>query len=135
MTGTTLPYTGVGQHIDSLLLPYSPLQLLRPTMATEQEVLTNEAIPRTTATLTIRIVKSFEFRTERHLILHSVNCEATTVGQLKELARQSEFLFSNKSTDCRLTPGQAIQTQSGWKPYRNVTLGMSQTPSKPFARS
>lgn len=64
----------------------------------------NEAVPRTRATLTIRIVKSFEFRTEKHLILHNVNCETTTVGQLKELARQ------------------AIQTQPGWKPYRNVVL-------------
>jgi len=73
-------------------------------MATEQEVLTNEAVPRTRATLTVRIVKSFEFRTEKHLILHNINCETTTVGQLKELARQT------------------IQTQSGWKPYRNVVL-------------
>ncbi|GJE97940.1 AIM29 family protein [Phanerochaete sordida] len=73
-------------------------------MATEQEVLTNEAVPRTRATLTIRIVKSFEFRTEKHLILHNVNCETTTVGQLKDLARQ------------------AVQTQPGWKPYRNVVL-------------
>ncbi|KAI0340160.1 hypothetical protein BDW22DRAFT_1360689 [Trametopsis cervina] len=73
-------------------------------MATETEVLTNEAIPRTQATLTVRIVKSFQFRTEKHLILHNINCETTTVGQLKDLARQ------------------AIKTQPGWKPYYNVQL-------------
>ncbi len=50
--------------------------------------LTNEAVPRTKATLTIRIVKSFEFRTEKSLVLHNIDCETTTVGQLKELARQ-----------------------------------------------
>jgi hypothetical protein len=61
-------------------------------MSDEHEVLTNEAVPRTQATLTIRIVKSFEYRTEKHLILKNINCETTTVGQLKELARQSECL-------------------------------------------
>lgn len=60
-------------------------------MTTEHDALTNEAVPRTNATLTIRIVKSFEYRTEKHLILHNINCETTTVGQLKELARQSTY--------------------------------------------
>ena len=50
--------------------------------------LTNEAIPRTHATLTIRVIKSFEFRTEKHLILRDVNCETTTVGQLKDMVRE-----------------------------------------------
>ncbi|CCM06097.1 uncharacterized protein FIBRA_08344 [Fibroporia radiculosa] len=68
------------------------------------DVPTNLAIPKTAATLTIRIIKSFEFRTERSLVLHNVNLEQTTVGQLKEIARQ------------------AVQTQPGWKPYRNATI-------------
>ena len=63
-------------------------------MSTEHEVLTNEAVPRTQATLTIRVVKSFEYRTEKHLILKNINCETTTVGQLKELVRQSASLLS-----------------------------------------
>ncbi|KAI0029322.1 hypothetical protein K488DRAFT_88859 [Vararia minispora EC-137] len=65
---------------------------------------TNLAKPKTSATLTLRVIKSFEFRTERHLVLHDVNLVTTTVGQLKEMARQ------------------AIQTQPGWKPYRNATF-------------
>ncbi|OBZ75486.1 hypothetical protein A0H81_04701 [Grifola frondosa] len=52
------------------------------------DVLTNLAIPKTSATLTLRIIKSFEFRTERSLVLHNVNLDTTTVGELKELARQ-----------------------------------------------
>ncbi|KAF8629495.1 hypothetical protein AX15_003412 [Amanita polypyramis BW_CC] len=67
-------------------------------------LLTNEARPRTDATITIRIIKSFEFRTERSLILHHVNLENTKVGQLKEMA-------------CA-----AIQSQSVWKAYRDVAL-------------
>ncbi|KAM5535555.1 hypothetical protein V8D89_010722 [Ganoderma adspersum] len=65
---------------------------------------TNLTLPRTDATLTIRVIKSFEYRTERSLVLHHINLEENTVAQLKEKVRQ------------------AIQTQPGWKPYRNVVL-------------
>ncbi|KAH9890702.1 hypothetical protein C8Q73DRAFT_705283 [Cubamyces lactineus] len=68
------------------------------------DVPVNLAVPKTDATLTIRVIKSFEYRTEKSLVLHHVNLETTTVGQLKE------------------TVQQAIQTQPAWKPYRNVTL-------------
>jgi hypothetical protein len=53
------------------------------------DVPTNVARPNTSATLTIRIIKSFIFRTERSLVLHNVNLMTTTVAQLKEIAKQS----------------------------------------------
>ena len=95
---------------------------IQHTMADEtSDALTNDTIPRSRATLTIRVVKSFEFRTEKSLILKNVNCETTTVGQLKEMARQGTH-------DCGvfkalLNDIAAVQTQPGWKPYRNATLG------------
>lgn len=58
------------------------------------DVLTNVARPNTSATLTIRIIKSFTFRTERSFVLHDVNLVTTTVTQLKEIARQSTLLSS-----------------------------------------
>ncbi|KAF8553398.1 hypothetical protein OG21DRAFT_1510251 [Imleria badia] len=67
-------------------------------------ILTNEAIPRTEATITVRVIKSFEYRTERGLVLHKLNLETTTVGGLKEIVRQ------------------AIQTGPAWRPYRNAVL-------------
>ncbi|KIO17915.1 hypothetical protein M407DRAFT_32406 [Tulasnella calospora MUT 4182] len=60
--------------------------------------------PTTSATITIRVIKSFEFRTTKSMVLHDLNLEQTTVGQLKDLVRQ------------------AIKTQGAWKPYRNVEL-------------
>ncbi|PAV23474.1 cytoplasmic [Pyrrhoderma noxium] len=66
------------------------------------ELLSNLALPKTDATITIRIIKSFEFRTEKNLVLHHINFETTTVDDLKKLARE------------------AIQTQQGWKIYRNL---------------
>ncbi|KAJ6546415.1 hypothetical protein DFH09DRAFT_1039996 [Mycena vulgaris] len=68
------------------------------------EQLSNTALPKTSATLTLRIIKSFEFRTERSLVLHNVNLESTTVAELKDIARK------------------AVANQPGWKPYRNVVL-------------
>jgi hypothetical protein len=55
------------------------------------EVLANVARPNTSATLTIRIIKSFKFRTERSLVLHDVNLVTMTVVQLKDIAKQSMF--------------------------------------------
>ncbi|KAG9018919.1 hypothetical protein FRB90_008310 [Tulasnella sp. 427] len=60
--------------------------------------------PKTSATITVRVIKSFEFRTTKSMVLRDLNLEQTTVGQLKELVRQ------------------AIKTQGAWKPYRNVEL-------------
>ncbi|KAG5634345.1 hypothetical protein H0H81_002331 [Sphagnurus paluster] len=67
-------------------------------------MLANTAKPKTSATITVRIIKSFEYRTERSLVLHEINLETCTAGQLKDIARK------------------AVLTQPGWKPYRNVNL-------------
>ncbi|KAG8217408.1 hypothetical protein J3R82DRAFT_5549 [Butyriboletus roseoflavus] len=66
-------------------------------------VLTNEVIPRTEATVTIRVIKSFEYRTQRSLVLHKLNLETTTPP--------SDLTFNS-----------AIQTGPAWRPYRNVAL-------------
>ncbi|KAG7092212.1 hypothetical protein E1B28_008579 [Marasmius oreades] len=65
---------------------------------------TNVAQPKTSATVTVRIIKSFQYRTEKSLVLHNLDLTTTTVKNLKGIA------------------AQAVQTQSGWKPYRNVHL-------------
>ena len=57
------------------------------------DTLTNLSKPKTAATLTLRIVKSFEYRTEKSLVLHDVNLETTTVGRLKEVAKESNCRF------------------------------------------
>ncbi|KAF9218520.1 hypothetical protein BS17DRAFT_791249 [Gyrodon lividus] len=68
------------------------------------DVLTNEALPKTEATITIRVIKSFEYRTERSIVLHKLNLEITTIGELKEIARRT------------------IMTGPAWRPYRNAVL-------------
>jgi len=65
---------------------------------------TNLARPKTCAIITVRVIKSFDFRTERSLVLRDINLETTTIGNLKTIVRD------------------AIQTQPGWKPYRSASL-------------
>ncbi|KAK1921291.1 putative cytoplasm protein [Papiliotrema laurentii] len=60
--------------------------------------------PLTAATITVRIVKSFEFRTAKSLILKDVDLVHTTVGGLMEKCRE------------------AIKTTPGFKPYRTIQL-------------
>jgi hypothetical protein len=52
------------------------------------DMLTNVTLPKTQATITLRVIKSFEYRTERSLVLHMLNLEITTVGELKDIARR-----------------------------------------------
>lgn len=54
----------------------------------DSEVLASEVRPRTDATMTVRIIKSFEYRTERNLVLHHINLEKTTVRELKDIVNQ-----------------------------------------------
>ncbi|GAA5794992.1 hypothetical protein EDC94DRAFT_592210 [Helicostylum pulchrum] len=68
----------------------------------EIEDLTNLSKPTTDATLTIRCIKNFEYRTCKNLVLQHVNLETCTVGDLKKMVVEK------------------IHSQSGWKPYLNV---------------
>ncbi|CAG8562850.1 15587_t:CDS:2 [Acaulospora morrowiae] len=71
-------------------------------MTSLTDALTNTLNPTTSSTLTIRVIKNFEYRTVKNLVLQHVNLESTTVGELKNIIRQK------------------INTISGFKPFRNV---------------
>ena len=94
------------------------------------DTLTNLARPRTSAIITVRVVKSFEFRTERSLVLRDIDLDTTTVGDLKEIARNGQSsVHLNKPYRPPSNPNSlvsiAIQTQPGWKPYRSANFGLS----------
>jgi hypothetical protein len=50
---------------------------------------TNLAKPLNTATITVRVVKSFEYRVAKSLVLHNMDLEQITVGELKQKIRES----------------------------------------------
>lgn len=49
---------------------------------------TNLAKPLTSATITVRVVKSFEYRVAKALVLHNMDLEHTTIGELKQKIRE-----------------------------------------------
>jgi hypothetical protein len=51
------------------------------------EPLSSELRPKTDATLTIRIIKSFEFRTQKSMVIKGVNLDEETVGGLMQRVR------------------------------------------------
>lgn len=89
------------------------------------DILANVALPNTEATITVRVIKSFEYRTERNLVLHKLNLPVTTVGDLKNIAKEGVF---NPAMTMYRRPSNAwpaIQSGPPWKPYRNAALGYS----------
>ncbi len=56
------------------------------------DTLTNLARPKISCIITVRVIKSFEFRTERSLVLRDINLETTTVGDFKEIVRNGQPL-------------------------------------------
>ncbi|KAF9129190.1 hypothetical protein BGX30_014052 [Mortierella sp. GBA39] len=72
-------------------------------MATN-DPLSNTLAPSTAATLTIRVIKSFEYRTSKNLVLHNIDLTTTNVGQLRALIIEK------------------IKTTPGWKPYQTVVF-------------
>ncbi|WOO79671.1 UPF0538 protein [Vanrija pseudolonga] len=75
-----------------------------PPRTPPHETLATEARPVTSATITVRVIKSFPFRTTKNLVLKELDLSVTTVGHLADLCRE------------------AIKTQPGFKYYRSVQL-------------
>ena len=89
---------------------------------------TNLARPKTSAIITVRVIKSLEFRTERSLVLRDINLETTTIGNLKMIMRDGESpTYTTRTSLTHPVPCPvvqiAIQTQPGWKPYRSTSFG------------
>ncbi|GAA5983070.1 hypothetical protein JCM10908_000145 [Rhodotorula pacifica] len=68
------------------------------------DALTNTLRPLTDCFLTVRIIKSFTFRTTKNLLLPHVDATTVTVGQLKDLCREH------------------VKTGAGFKAYRTCKL-------------
>lgn len=88
------------------------------------DALTSVILPKTSATITLRIIKSFEYRTEKNLVLHDTDLEQMTVGGLKlRVLRSGHRSFSHVNG---LTFSlQAIHTDPGWKPFCTIIFGGS----------
>ena len=64
----------------------TPLQYVAD--ADDINPLATELLPPTDATITVRVIKSFEYRVMKALVLHNVNLEKTTVEELKKMSNE-----------------------------------------------
>jgi hypothetical protein len=78
-----------------------------PHAESHYDPLTSTIRPLESATITVRIIKSFEYRTQKALVLKEVNLKETTVQNLIDRCME------------------AIKTAPGFKPYRTLQLGWS----------
>lgn len=91
MSGSSVPRSEGFEHH-----PYAPqVDFLDNTV-------TNQARPLTSAIITVRIIKSFQFRTMKPLVLRDIDLTKCTTPQLIERCRQE------------------VRTQPAFKAYRNV---------------
>ena len=87
------------------------------------EPLATDLRPTTDAVLTIRVIKSFEFRTFKALILRGLDLETLTVGDLLERCKNGEensFFRWRFNAD-----GQELKTAAGFKAFRTLDVGGS----------
>ncbi|KAK9466503.1 hypothetical protein V1512DRAFT_276509 [Lipomyces arxii] len=71
-------------------------------MVLEEEPLTSTLKTPTDSTITVRVIKSFEYRTERNLVLRDLDLTTTTVGDLLEIANKD------------------IMSMGAFRPYRSI---------------
>jgi Uncharacterized conserved protein (DUF2340) len=69
---------------------------------------TNLAKPLTSATITVRVVKSFEYRVAKALVLHNVDLERTTAGQLKQKIHESTYDINTVAHESTIPFGQPL---------------------------
>lgn len=60
------------------------------------ELLAQEMKPLTDATITVRVIKSFPFRTCKNLVLRDLDLTTMTVGQLIERCKQGAYVLRGK---------------------------------------
>jgi len=84
------------------------------------------------ATITIRLVKSFEYRTVKPLVLHNIDLTTLTpIGLLELVAEGTPRRFGrNVKVSAEALAGScagdgctAVATRPGYKPFRNVEYG------------
>lgn len=81
----------------------------KPVLEKDSGLTTNLARPATDATITVRVIKNFEYRTMKNLVLRDVDLVRTTAGALIALCRDQ------------------VRSVPGFKPFRPAadSLGMS----------
>lgn len=96
--------------VDSFPASSASVAAVNPKMAES-----DAAQPALKITITVRIIKSFEYRTAKNLVLHGA-AHATPD------APDATFTLETTVAELKQICKKAVVTQPGWKPYQNVAL-------------
>ncbi len=72
---------------DETLLP-GGFHAFKPSYGDDSSPVTNTQRPKTDAVITIRVIKSFEYRTMKALVLKGIDLTTLTAGELKQRCKQ-----------------------------------------------
>lgn len=79
-----------GAELAPLDIPSLDIPIYAPVTEDNYQPTAQELRPPSAATLTVRVIKSFEFRTMKALVLKEVDLGRVTVGALKGMCREGE---------------------------------------------
>lgn len=88
------PASSSTQQQQTTFPPLPSPNMSTPPRTPDHETLATEARPVTSATITVRVIKSFPFRTTKNLVLKELDLSVTTVGHLAELCREGAWAAS-----------------------------------------
>lgn len=94
----------------------------------QHDPLTSTTRPSTDSIITVRVIKSFTYRTSKNLVLPHVNLELMTVRELQETVRAGEEEVQAHSSSLSDLERTEIAKLPAFKPYRAAVLG-ALTPS------
>ena len=57
------------------------------------DTLTNLLKPLSAATITVRVIKSFQYRVAKSLVISELDLNKTSVNELKERVKQREYMY------------------------------------------
>lgn len=57
------------------------------------DTLTNLLKPLSAATITVRVIKSFQYRVAKSLVISELDLSKTSVSDLKERVKQREYMY------------------------------------------
>jgi hypothetical protein len=57
------------------------------------DTLTNLLKPLSAATITVRVIKSFQYRVAKSLVISELDLNKTSVSDLKERVKQREYIY------------------------------------------
>ena len=75
------------------------------------------------ATLTVRVIKSFAYRTVKNVVLRGLDLDQLTVRELRDMVIHGKISFPQGLSEKASQYSLVLTTEPGWKAYQNIRSG------------